>query len=327
MGGRVLVLGANGRLGRAVVDAFVSAGWTVLGQVRRDPPEGAPSSVQWVRIPISDPGELATAVDAADVVVHAVNPPYPAWQTEAVPLLRSGIETASRLRALFMFPGNVYNFGASMPELLLETTPAQPTARKGVIRVEMEKLLREAAGAGLRVTTIRAGDFFGGAGRGSWFDLVIAKSLGKGRVVYPGPTNVVHAWAYLPDLAEVVVRVAAQRAHLPQIETLHFPGHTLTGEQLIQAMTRAARRLGVLLPNAQLRRGTLPWPLLQMAGLFVPRLRELPEMRYLWEVPHRLSGERLAKLIGTLPQTPLDQAMDAAVRALGVEARVTRVTA
>lgn len=38
--------------------------------------------------------------------------------------------------------------------------------------------------------------------------------------------------------------------------------------------------------------------------------RELAEMRYLWDVPHRLSGDRLASLLGPIPATPLDQALE-----------------
>ena len=37
-----------------------------------------------------------------------------------------------------MIPGNVYNYGEAMPEILTEATPHAPTARKGVLREEME---------------------------------------------------------------------------------------------------------------------------------------------------------------------------------------------
>ena len=60
----------------------------------------------------------------------------------------------------------------------------------------------------------------------------------------------------------------------------------------------------------------MPWPLLRAAGLVVPMLREISEMRYLWSVPHRLSGERLAKLVGEVARTPLDRAMDETLREL-----------
>jgi nucleoside-diphosphate-sugar epimerase len=215
-----------------------------------------------------------------------------------------------------MFPGNVYNFGERMPGTLMESTPQQPTTRKGRIRVEIENALREAARSGLRTVTIRAGDFFGGPGRGSWFDLVLVKSLAKGEMVYPGRMDVVHAWAYLPDLARTFVMVAERRAELPVFETLHFPGHSPTGEQLLQCVNRSAIRLGLLPPGAPLRRARLPWMLLRIGGLAVPMWRELAEMRYLWDVPHRLSGERLSKAIGAIPCSPLDEAMDATLREL-----------
>jgi nucleoside-diphosphate-sugar epimerase len=209
-----------------------------------------------------------------------------------------------------MFPGNVYNFGAGMPEALSESTPQAPTARKGRIRVEVEQAMREAAQAGLRVAIVRAGDFFGGPGRGSWFDLVVVKSLAAGRVVYPGRTDRVHAWAYLPDLARAFVAVAEQRARLAPFEVLHFPGHAVTGNQFVAAIAASARRLKILSPDAQVKVGDLPWPIMRLGGLLVPMWRELAELRYLWDVPHRLSGERLAALIGGLPATPLDRAMD-----------------
>jgi len=90
----------------------------------------------------------------------------------------------------------------------------------------------------------------------------------------------------------------------------------LTGEALLESLARSARRQGLLLPNVPLRRRSLPWPLLRLAGLVVPMLREIAEMRYLWSAPHRLSGERLKQLIGEVPATPLDQAMDETLREL-----------
>jgi hypothetical protein len=71
--------------------------------------------------------------------------------------------------------------------------------------------------------------------------------LRKGIAVYPGPLHTLHAWAYLPDLARAFVLVAERQATLPMFEVLHFPGHTLTGEELLEALARSARRQGLLL--------------------------------------------------------------------------------
>jgi nucleoside-diphosphate-sugar epimerase len=310
MASSVLILGANGRLGQSLVRAFLDSGWSVHGQVRRDAPGSANAAVRWLRIGLDEPARLAEAARGADVVVHAVNPPYPAWHTQALPLAQSAIATARALNALLMFPGNVYNFGAGMPELLTESTAQEPTSRKGRVRVRIEEALREAARAGLRTAIVRAGDFYGGPGRGAWFDLIIVKSLQQGKVVYPGRTGVVHAWAYLPDLARAFAMVAAQRAALAVYEVLHFPGHAVDGEALLRGIERAARRSGVLGAGVPLRRAGLPWGLLRAGGLVVPMWRELAEMRYLWDVPHRLSGDRLASLLRPIPATPLEHALE-----------------
>jgi nucleoside-diphosphate-sugar epimerase len=311
-----LILGANGRLGQALVSAFLAGGWRVLAQVRRAPARAAEPGLQWLQSPLEDPAGLADAARAADVVVHAVNPVYTRWPTEAMPLARHAMETARRLGAVLMFPGNVYNFGAGMPERLTEATPQHPTSRKGRIRVEIEDAMREAARSGLRVVVIRAGDFFGGPGRGAWFDRVIAKSLKQGKVVYPGRMNIAHAWAYLPDLAGTFVQVAERRADLAVFEILHFPGHAPSGRELLDSMERSARRIGVLRAGASLHRGRMGWTFLRLAGLVVPMFRELAEMRYLWYVPHGLAGDRLTALLGNVPATPIDEAMESTLREL-----------
>jgi nucleoside-diphosphate-sugar epimerase len=311
-----LIIGANGRLGQVLASAFLAGGWRVLAQVRRAPARATEPGLQWLQVPVENPAGLADAARAADVVVHAANPPYTRWSTEAMPLARNAMDTARRLNAVLMFPGNVYNFGAGMPETLTETTPQEPTTRKGRIRVQIEEAMREAARSGLRVVVIRAGDFFGGPGRGSWIDLVIAKSLRQGKVVYPGRMNIVHAWAYLPDLARAFVLAAERRADLSVFETLHFPGRSPTGRELLECIERSARRVGLLGQGSTLHRGGMPWAFLRVAGLVVPMLREVAEMRYLWNVPHRLAGERLSSLLGTVPATPLDDAMDATLREL-----------
>jgi alanine dehydrogenase len=78
----------------------------------------------------------------ARVVVHALNPPYTAWEAQAMPLLDAGLRIAGQLQALLMLPGNVYNFGDGMPPLLTPDTPEQPTTTKGRQRCAMEAELR-----------------------------------------------------------------------------------------------------------------------------------------------------------------------------------------
>ena len=45
--------------------------------------------------------------------------------------------------------------------------------------------------------------------------------------------------------------------------------------------------------------------------------RELTEIGYLWQVPHRIDGGKLAAAIGKVPHTPLDIAVARSLRELG----------
>lgn len=320
-GHTALILGANGRFGAAATAAFARAGWQVLAQVRRRPAQVLPG-VTPLEVPLEDPVALAAAVvdlhGSAAVVVHAVNPAYTDWARDALRLSRSGIEVARRLGALFMLPGNVYNFGSGQPEVLREDTAQLADTRKGRIRVAMEADLVELGRRGdLHSLVIRAGDFYG-CGRGNWVDKVMLRDLPRGRLVYPGPLDRAHAWAYLPDLAQAFV-AAAEAGGFTGHNPLHFAGHTLTGTQWLQCVEQAAASMG-LAPARGWRHAGLPWGLMRLGAWFQPMLRELVEMAYLWEVPHGLDGQALQQRLGTLPVTPPEEAMRRTLIDLGFEA-------
>jgi nucleoside-diphosphate-sugar epimerase len=161
---------------------------------------------------------------------------------------------------------------------------------------------------------LRAGDFYGG-GLGSWFDRVIVKNIGAGDVVYPGPTDRRHAWAYLPDLAATLVRLAESRGRLAPFECFGFSGHAVTGNELVTALAAAT--------NRTLSVSAMPWLALRLLSPLVPIFRELSEMAYLWREPHEIDGSKLRAAIEHVPSTPFTAAVSAAVAALGIERRQT----
>jgi len=50
------------------------------------------------------------------------------------------------------------------------------------------------------------------------------------------------------------------------------------------------------------------WPM-RLASPFVPVLREVMEMKYLWEQPVQLRNDRLKATLGDEPRTALDEAV------------------
>src|SRR5262249_27530797 len=118
---------------------------------------------------------------------------------------------------------------------------------------------------------------------------------------YPGLLDEQHEWAYLPDVATAMVRVAGMRDRLPPFETLGFPGHAVTGRAFTTAIAKVtSRKLGVK---------PMGWWLIHALRPIVPLCRELSEIAYRWDQPHRIDGGKLAALLGDVPRTPLDVAV------------------
>ncbi len=316
----VLILGARGRFGQAAARAFAQAGWQVLAQVRPGAQGPAMAGVRWLPTDPGDTAALAAAADGAEVVVHALSPPYThrAWRTGVPQLTDAAVGVARALGATLLLPGSVYNFGASMPAVLHEDTPQSPNTFKGRLRRASEQRILQATRDGrMKAVVIRGGDFFG-SGTGSWFDQVMVKDLARGRFTYPGRLDVPTAWAFLPDMARAFVQVAQRRDTLAAFETLHFGGYSLTGCEWVDAVTAVARHQGWLAAGEPLRVKSVSWPLMRTVGLFVPMVAALCEMRYLWRTPHALANTRLEQLIGPEPHTPFADAVQQAVAGLGL---------
>jgi nucleoside-diphosphate-sugar epimerase len=309
--GRIMVLGAAGRIGYLAAEAFRDAGWTVTALVRPGAAGRAPAGIRPVEANALDHGAVAKAAEGMDIVLHALNPPFTQWSRQALPLAYSAINAAETTGATLIFPGNLYNYGSPLPPVIDETTPMRPTSRKGRLRVAIEDRVQEATERGMRAIIVRAGDFFGG-GRGSWLDLAIIKDLARGRLTYPGPTGLLHEWAYLPDLAATLVRLAAIRARLDPFASFGFPGHAVTGHELSTTIAQASGR------GLQIRR--MSWWLIHGLRPIVPLCRELSELSYLWHEPHRVEGGKLETMIGGVPRTPFEVALARSLRELGVGA-------
>ncbi|WP_298851152.1 epimerase [uncultured Ruegeria sp.] len=278
-----LVLGASGRFGRNAALAFRKAGWDVKEFDRST-------------------DTFAQGARGADVIVNGWNPPYPDWARDVPVLTRRVIEVASNTDATVIVPGNVYVFGEDTPGPWAGGTPHQATNPLGRIRIEMEEAYRAST---VRTIILRAGDFIDTKPSGNWFDQVMIKHLSHGQLIYPGDPEALHAWAYLPDLARFAVALAEIRQDLPRFCDVPFQGYTLTGAQIAQSLSLVTGR------SVSVQR--MKWWPLYLARSFWRMAPHLLEMRYLWQVPHKLDGGYINELLGQVSQTELDDALCSAI--------------
>ncbi|MBX5064453.1 NAD(P)H-binding protein [Rhizobium lentis] len=309
-----LVLGATGGIGGAIARKLLARSWRIRA-LNRDAAKASKNepAFEWVQGDAMNAGDVLRAAEGVGLIVHAVNPPgYRDWERLVLPMLDNSIAAALAVGVRIVLPGNVYNFG---PDALLaptEESPQHPVTKKGVIRVEMEKRLEAASRSGAGAIIVRAGDFFGpGATANSWFSSgLVTPGKPVGTIKNPGRRGVGHQWAYLPDMAETIAQLVERADRLSPFAVYHMDGFwDADGMQMAEAIKRVSAG------KAKIAR--FPWWIVPLAAPFMPIMREIQEMRYLWKVPLRMSNAKLVAELGREPQTPIDEAVRASLVALG----------
>jgi nucleoside-diphosphate-sugar epimerase len=326
----VLILGARGRFGQAAARAFARAGWQVLGQVRPGAQGPAIAGVHWLAL---EPSDTAALVQSGARRRRGGQRPEPRVHPQ-------GLARASTRAAGISHPhqpgaGRHADDAGQRLQLwrkpcrrcCAKTRRRQATGVKGRIRIAMEQRLRAATQDGsLRAVVIRAGDFFG-SGTGSWLDQAVAKDLAAWPRDLARPAGCVATpWAYLPDLANTFVKVAQQRSRLDAFAQLHFAGHTVTGQQWVDALTSVAWDQGWLPAERALR--VQPHALAAAACGGPGGAHPCRAGRDALPVAHAAPAAQpdLCALIGDEPRTPFDDAVRQSLRDLGLLGRQARAT-
>jgi nucleoside-diphosphate-sugar epimerase len=316
-----LVIGATGSFGGAVMCEMLERGWEIRAMVRNVEKAreriGERAGLEFVAGDALKLRDMREAAVGCGCIVYGFNVPYEKWDPLALRAAEILCEVAARQQALVLFPGNVYGLGPDYEAPLAEDASRRAPTRKGEIRNEIEAMLGEATraeadGHGARAIVIRCGDFFGPTSE-AWLDQIVQKALKGGPIRYPGPGGVLHEWAYLPDVARVAVELAERDFELDAFEVFHFEGYHVDRDELAAAIRTA-------LGDPARRVKNFPWWLIRLASPFAPFLRELLEMRYLWQEPVRLDGSKLRAFLGGYRVTPLDEAIGATLQARYAEA-------
>ena len=308
-----LVLGATGGVGGHVARGLYARGWTVraLNRNAREAAKREPR-FHWLQGDAMNAADVRRAAQDARLIVHAVNPPgYKDWEKLVLPMLENTIAAARDVGARILLPGTVYNYGPDVLSEISEDSPQNPVTRKGKIRVALESWLEKAAGEGVPVLIVRAGDFFGPNAANNWFSQGLVKP-GKQvtSVSRPNAKGIGHQWAYLPDVAETMLRLIDRENELPVFARFQMRGlWDHDGEQMIAAIGRVVGR--------QPKVRAFPWWMLKLAAPLVPLFREISEMRYLWKMPVRMGNDKLLAFLGEEPSTPIDEAVYATLADLG----------
>ncbi len=302
-----LILGITGGFGGHVAKELARNGWKIRALMRD------PSKLPTLSYSIdADPGDASNiddvrnAAKGVDLIVYGVNAPYPKWENTVVPMLDVTATVAEEIKLTVLFPGNVYTLnpddGTKFGHGFDESAPVNPPTRKGELRAEMEARLKIAASHGAKVIIIRAGDYIGFRAPGSWMPHLIKPTKAGYSLQAASDPNLVHTWSYLPDIARVAVKLAANVDDYTNFNVFHFKGYRINFYDIARAIEGATSR--------PVKMARFPWGVLKILQLFSPMMRSLVEMQYLWKNEVNLSDTKLESYLGEpVSYTPLAKAL------------------
>lgn len=299
-----VVLGGGGGAGSTIVRALAATQHRVRA-VNRGGDAAVPEDAERLAADITTPEGAARAVAGSAVVYMAAQPAYHRWPQEFPDMLTTVLDAVAAVDARLVMVDNLYMYGPG-PTRLTEDLPEPGGTRKGDVRAELSRMLREAHAAGkARIAIGRASDYYGPAADNSGITAVAIGPAAAGKTIrWMGSLDRRHSVAYLPDIARAYVTLGDE----PKAdgETWILPhGPAPTGAEFLAAVNAA-------LPTPR-KTGVVSTAMLRLVAPFHRISRESLEIAYQWTEDFIADDGKFQRVLGPFETTPLEEAVHTSI--------------
>ncbi|MCJ7842530.1 SDR family NAD(P)-dependent oxidoreductase [Lederbergia sp. NSJ-179] len=290
-----LVLGASGGMGYALVQELIHREIEVTAFARSKQKLNTLYGTQkGVRIHTGDIfnlEDLMAAAKQADTIFQSANLPYEQWEEKLISFFENIINVSKTTEAKLVLVDNIYAYGRSSGGKVNEETPKNPHTKKGKIRLQAEKLIKN---SNVQALIAHFPDFYGPNAENTLLHVTLKDAIQHKGAMFVGSKKIPREFIYTPDGAKALVHLAIQEQTFGQ--NWNIPGYdVITGEEII-AIIRDIN--GYKKSVFTVTKG-----MIKLLGLFDPTMREVVEMFYLNEDPVVLDGTKYNREIGPLPRT------------------------
>jgi nucleoside-diphosphate-sugar epimerase len=269
--------------------------------VSRDP-QKVNDADELFKADLTDPGQVEKAIAGSEVVYVTIGFAYnlKVWQKIWPAFMREVIKSCKINNARLVFFDNMYLYAKDAVPFMTEDAPVGPPSEKGKVRqIVRDMIVAEAEKNNLTALIARSADFYGPENKNSALKLMVAANLMKGKKaqVFGDPAKI-HTYTYTPDAAKATAILGNtddafnQEWHVP---TTKERLSTYSWIELIAKELNAA-------PKVQI----VPVFMLKLLGLFVPIMREFPEMLYQYEQDYIFDSSKFEKRFGITATSPGD---------------------
>jgi nucleoside-diphosphate-sugar epimerase len=260
---------------------------------------------------LTNPEHIDNAISGSEVVYVTVGFEYnlKVWQQTWPPFMNAVIESCKKHNAKLVFFDNVYMYAKTAIPHMTEDSDIAPPSLKGQVRSELrEMILDEVEKKQLTALIARSADFYGPENKNSALSIMVTDNLIKGKKAQAfGNIDKIHTYTYTPDAAKATALLGNaadawnQEWHVPTTK------EKLTNREWIGLI---AKELG---KEAKIQ--TVPAWMLRMLGIFVPVMREFPEMLYQYEQDYIFDSSKFEKRFG-MAATPPEEGIRNLIKSL-----------
>lgn len=283
------ILGANGTIGSLLAKELA----TYTNQIRlvSRNPKKVNESDQLFPADLSDGSEVEKAIAGSEVVYLLVGFDYniKVWKDKWPKLMRATIDACKKHNARLVFFDNVYMYDKNAIQHMTEDSKINPPSKKGVVRREIaDMILNEVKAGKLNALIARAADFYGPNNEKSFLIEVVYKNIKKGKTPnWFMDANKKHSFTYTPDAAKATALLGNTPEAYNQVWHLPTDKTAITGKEIIAMFTEAM--------NVKNKVSVLPMWLLKILGLFIPLMKEMPEMMYQYDSDYFFDSSKFDK--------------------------------
>jgi len=268
------ILGANGTIGSALAKELTT--YTDKIRLVGRNPKRINDTDELFPADLSDAQQVERAIEGSEVVYLLVGFDYKlkVWQDKWPRLMRATIDACIKHHAKLVFFDNVYLYDKNAIPYMTEDSPVNPSSKKGKVRQQIaEMMMNEVKNGKLEGLIARSADFYGPHNEKSVLQEMAYKNLKKGKSpMWMIDADKIHSFTYTPDAAKAVAIVGNTTDAFNQIWHLPTRAEKITARQIIDLFNK---EMGM-----SKKINLMPMWILKLLGIFVPVLREMPEMMY-----------------------------------------------
>jgi len=291
------ILGANGTIGSLLAKELMN--YTDKIRLVSRKPRKVNETDELFPADLSNPAVVDQAVGGSDVVYLVVGFDYnvKVWEEKWPRLMIATIDACKKHNARLVFFDNVYMYDINAIPHMTEESPNNPPSKKGLVRKQIAQMIMDEVKAGKLMALIaRSADFYGPDNDKSFVNEMVYKNFLKGsRANWFVDPDKKHSFTFTPDAAKATALLGNTDDAYNTIWHLPTDKNTLTGREFVELFSKEMKVADKIF--------VMPLWLIRIVGIFVPVLKEMPEMMYQYDRDYFFDSSKFEKRFEFIPTT------------------------